>query len=119
MTLRASIVETYASLSEGSYWTNSVTEVVVGEAARVDYHRVQRESLRAYHVAATQTHQGRDSTVKRAHRRFRWRAPPRRHDIGAVMAGPGGRLILNGLYLLDGAQARRSSHHDRSRRGPL
>src|SRR5207249_7490454 len=33
---RASIVETYASLSEGPYWTNSVTEVVVGEAARVD-----------------------------------------------------------------------------------
>src|SRR5712664_4249909 len=31
---RASIVETYASLSEGPYWTNSVTEVVVGEAAR-------------------------------------------------------------------------------------
>src|SRR5437762_1307979 len=31
---RASIVETYASLSQGTYWTNSVTEVVVGEAAR-------------------------------------------------------------------------------------
>src|SRR5216117_1742453 len=60
---RASIVETYASLSHGAYWTNSVTEIVVGEAARVDYHRVQRESPGAYHVAATQTHQGRDSTV--------------------------------------------------------
>ena len=32
-----------------------------------------------------------------------------RHDIGAVMAGPGGRLILNGLYLLDGAQ--HADHH--------
>src|SRR6267143_1541293 len=29
---RASIVETYASLSQGAYWTNSVTEVVVGDA---------------------------------------------------------------------------------------
>src|SRR5258705_12892115 len=45
---RASIVETYASLSPGggAYWTNSVTEVVVGEAARGDYHRVPRERHR-------------------------------------------------------------------------
>ncbi len=104
---RASIVETYASLSEGPYWTNSVTEVVVGEAARVDYHRVQRESPRAYHVAATQTHQGRDSTVNLHTVAFGGALA--RHDIGAVMAGPGGRLILNGLYLLDGAQ--HADHH--------
>jgi len=104
---RASIVETYASLSEGPYWTNSVTEVVVGEAARVDYHRVQRESRRAYHVAATQTHQGRDSTVN-VHT-VAFGGALARHEIGAVMAGPGGRLILNGLYLLDGAQ--HADHH--------
>src|SRR5262245_18348250 len=46
---RASIVETYASLTPGPYWTNSVTEIVVGQGARVDYHRVQRESTKAYH----------------------------------------------------------------------
>src|SRR5947199_6572699 len=104
---RASIVETYASLSHGAYWTNSVTEIVVGEAARVDYHRVQRESPGAYHVAATQTHQGRDSTVNLHMVAFG--AALARHDIGAVLAGPGGRLILNGLYLLDGAQ--HADHH--------
>jgi len=104
---RASIVETYASLSEGTYWTNSVTEVVVGEAARVDYHRVQRESPRAYHVATTQTHQGRDSTVNLHTVAFGGALA--RHDIGAVMAGPGGTLVLNGLYLLAGEQ--HADHH--------
>ncbi len=104
---RASVVETYASLSHGSYWTNSVTEVVVGEGARVDYHRVQRESPKAYHVAATQTHQGRDSTVNLHMVAFG--AALSRHDIGAVMAGPGGTLILNGLYLLGDAQ--HTDHH--------
>jgi len=104
---RASIVETYASLGEGSYWTNSVTEIVVGEAARLDYHRVQRESPSAYHVAATQTHQGRDSTVN-VHA-VAFGAALARHDIGAVMAGPGGTLILNGLYLLAGKQ--HTDHH--------
>ncbi len=104
---RASIVETYASLGESPYWTNSVTEIVVGDAARVDYHRVQREYARSYHVAATQTHQGRDSTVN-VHT-VAFGAALARHDIGAVMAGPGGTLILNGLYLLDGAQ--HADHH--------
>src|SRR6185503_20652417 len=87
---RASIVETYASLGEGSYWTNSVTEIVVGEAARLDYHRVQRESPSAYHVVATQTHQGRESTVN-VHT-VAFGAALARHDIGAVLAGPGGTL---------------------------
>jgi Fe-S cluster assembly protein SufD len=104
---RASIVETYASLAEGAYWTNSVTEVVVGDGARVDYHRVQRESPRAYHVATTQTHQGRDSTVHLHAVAFGGALA--RHDLGAVMGGPGGTLILNGLYLLAGDQ--HTDHH--------
>jgi Fe-S cluster assembly protein SufD len=104
---RASIVETYASLGTGAYWTNSVTEIVVGDGARVDYHRVQRESERAYHVATTQTHQGRDSTVHLHTVAFG--AALARHDIGAVLAGPGGTLIFNGLYLLGGQQ--HADHH--------
>jgi Fe-S cluster assembly protein SufD len=73
----------------------------------VDYYRVQRESTKAYHVATTQTHQDRDSTVN-VHA-VAFGAALARHDIGAVMAGPGGKLILNGLYLLDGAQ--HADHH--------
>ena len=104
---RASIVETYASLGQGGYWTNSVTEVVVGDGARVDYHRVQRESGRAYHVATTQTHQGRDSIVNLHTVAFG--AALARHDIGTVLAAPGGTLILNGLYLL--AAQQHADHH--------
>ena len=104
---RASVVETYASLEQGAYWTNSVTEIVAGDGARVDFHRVQRESTKAYHVATTQTHQGRDSTVN-VHT-VAFGAALARHDIGAVMAAPAGKLILNGLYLLDDAQ--HADHH--------
>jgi len=104
---RASIVETYASLGQGPYWTNSVTEIVVGDAGRVDYHRVQREGARAYHVASTQTHQGKGSTVNLHIVAFGGALA--RHDIGTVLAGPGGTLILNGLYLLAGVQ--HADHH--------
>ena len=106
---RASIVETYAALGDGggAYWTNAVTEIAVGDGARVDYHRVQRESDRAYYVATTQSHQGRDSTLNLHFVAFGGALA--RHDIGAVMAGPGGTLILNGLYLLAGQQ--HADHH--------
>ena len=104
---RVSIVETYAALDDGVYWTNAVTEIVVGDGARVDYHRVQREGARAYHVATTQSHQGRDSTLNLHFVAFGGTLA--RHDIGAVLAGPGGTLILNGLYLLAGQQ--HADHH--------
>jgi len=104
---RASIVETYAALGDHSYWTNAVTEIVVGDGARADHYRVQRESDRAYHVATSQSHQGRDSTLNLHFVAFGGALA--RHDIGAVLAGPGGTLILNGLYLLAGAQ--HADHH--------
>ncbi len=104
---RASIVETFAAVGQDVYWTNAVTEVVVGDGARLDFHRVQRESVRAYHIAATQTHQGRDSTVNLHAVAFGGALA--RHDIGSVLAGPGGTLILNGLYLLSDAQ--HADHH--------
>ena len=104
---RAAVVETYASLAQDVYWTNTVTEVVVADGGRVDYHRVQRESERAYHVATTETHQGRDSTVHLHAVAFG--AALSRHDLRSVMAGPGGTLILNGLYLL--AAEQHADHH--------
>ncbi len=104
---RATVVETYAALGGGVYWTNAVTEVVVGDGARVDCYRVQRESDRAYHVAVTDVHQGRDTTVN-VHA-VSFGAALARHDLRGTLAGPGGYLILNGLYLLAGEQ--HADHH--------
>jgi len=104
---RATIVETYATLGDGVHWTNAVTEVVAGDGARADCYRVQRESDRAYHVAVTDIHQGRDSTVN-VHA-VSCGAALARHDLRGTLAGPGGYLILNGLYLLAGEQ--HADHH--------
>src|SRR5258706_454430 len=104
---RAPVVETYASLDEAVYWTNAVTEVVAGDRARVDSYRVQRESDRAYHVAVTDVHQGRDSTVN-VHA-VAFGAALTRHDLRGTLAGPGGYPIRNALYLLAGDQP--ADHH--------
>ena len=104
---RASVVETYAAHGDGVTWTNAVTEVVVGDGGRADCYRVQHESAQAYHVATTQTWQGRDSVLSVHPVVFG--AALSRHDIGTVLGGPGGRCTLNGLYLLEGRQ--HADHH--------
>jgi len=104
---RAAVVESYVALAEGVYWTNAVTELVVGEGARLEYCRVQRESRDAFHVAATHTHQERDSVL--GCHPVALGGALSRHDVHTVLAGPGGHLTLNGLYLLGGAQ--HADHH--------
>ena len=99
---RVTVVEGYAGAAGAVYWTNAVTDVVVGDGARADVIRVQRESERAFHVGATRTRQGRDSVV-RVHA-LSFGAALARHDIATVLDGEGASCLLNGLYLARGAQ---------------
>jgi Fe-S cluster assembly protein SufD len=103
----ATIVERYVGPESVPYWTNAVTEVVVGDGARVELVRMQQEAPGAFHVASTHTRQGRDSEL-----RFHplvLGAAVARHDITNVLDGPGAELLLNGLYLLGGRQ--HADHH--------
>jgi Fe-S cluster assembly protein SufD len=104
---RAAVVETYAGLSTGVYWTNAVTEVVVGEGAWAELYRVQQEGPQSFQVATTHSRQERDSYL--GLHVVTLGAALARHDINAVLDGPGAELILNGLYLLGGAQ--HADHH--------
>ena len=98
----ATIVECYAALSAGVYWTNAVTEAVVGRDARLELFRVQREGAEGIQVATTHSRQERDSYL--ALHPVTLGAALARHDVGTVLDGAGAELILNGLYLLSGAQ---------------
>jgi len=104
---RASVVESYAALHDGTYWTNAVTEVILAEDAHLELTRLQRDARSASHVATTHTLQGRNS-VLRFHP-FVLGAALARHDIVSVLDGPGAELVLNGLYLQNGS--RHADHH--------
>ncbi|OLD73679.1 MAG: Fe-S cluster assembly protein SufD [Chloroflexi bacterium 13_1_20CM_66_33] len=104
---QASVVETYAGLSDGVYWTNAVTEVVVGDGARAELYRVQREGQHGFQVATTHSRQERDSFL--GVHVMTLGAALARHDITTVLAGAGAELILNGLYLLSDGQ--HADHH--------
>src|SRR5207237_3905992 len=76
-------------------------------AATAEIDRVQQVSHHIVQVATTNSLQERYSYL--ALHVVTLGAALARHDIYAVLDGPGAELILNGLYLLGGAQ--HADHH--------
>jgi Fe-S cluster assembly protein SufD len=95
---QASVIESYATIGGEVHWTNAVTEVVVGENAKLNTYRVQREGPQAYHTAVTHSHQARDSVYSFV--TFTFGATLSRHDIYATLGGEGAECLLDGLSLL-------------------
>ncbi|MGA2229631.1 MAG: Fe-S cluster assembly protein SufD [Tepidisphaeraceae bacterium] len=97
-----SLVESYVGCSAGVSWTNAVTEIVVGEDARVDHCKLQQESQRAFHVAATHVKlAARSNFVSHS---ATLGAQLTRNDLSVVMAGPRAEATLNGLVVIGGRQ---------------
>lgn len=96
------LVESFVGLAKGPYLVNGVAEVFVGNGARVDHYKVQREGTEAFHVGTAQVTQGRDSI----YHSFSYAAGGAlsRTNIYTKLAGEGSEARLNGLYVLDGAQ---------------
>jgi Fe-S cluster assembly protein SufD len=93
------IVERYRG--EGRYFTNAVTEIVVGENSIVEHVKLEEESAEAFHVATIQVQQARNSNFKTHNISFGGLLV--RNDVNAVLAS-GCEGTLNGLYLASGKQ---------------
>jgi Fe-S cluster assembly protein SufD len=98
----ATLVESYASLADAEYFTNAVTEIVLGDGARLRHYRLERESERGFHVGMAAVRQGRDSTYRSLS--FAVGGALARVNIQTALAGTGASAFLDGLYLLDGTQ---------------
>jgi Fe-S cluster assembly protein SufD len=101
------VLETYASLADGQTFTNAVTELVIGEEARLDHCKIQEEGRRAFHIAAIAAQQGRKSQW--TSHSVSTGAQLARHQIQTLFEGEGGHCLLNGLFLAHGEQ--RVDHH--------
>ena len=93
----ARVVETYVSAGDGVYWTNVVTEAVVGENATLDRIKIQREGPEAFHIATTEVALQRSSTL-RSHS-ISLGGSLVRNNLNAVLTAEGGDCSLNGLYV--------------------
>jgi Fe-S cluster assembly protein SufD len=94
---RVTVIESYVSLSDAAYFTNSVTELVAGDNAVVEHLKFQDENQQAFHIATVAAHFGRASNV--VTHSIALGAKLSRTNIYATLAGEGLECILNGLYL--------------------
>ncbi len=99
---RASIIESYICVRDTPYFTNAVTEISLGEGARLDHYKLQRESEKSFHVGTTQIRQARDSQLHSFS--FAVGGLLARTNIYTCLEGDGATCTLNGLYLADGEQ---------------
>ena len=98
---QATFVESYFGRG-AKYFTNAVTEIVVGDHSVVDHYKLQEEDERSSHVATLQIQIGRDATFS-THSISLGGGGLVRNDINAVLA-EGSEATVNGLYLASGSQ---------------
>jgi len=91
------LVETYATIDEGTYFTNSVGEIVVGENAQLKRYRIQIEGENAYHISRTYVEQHRSSRF--IDHSISLGGKLSRNDIVSVLKAENGMSVLNGLYI--------------------
>jgi len=96
---QCSIVEVYKG--KGSYFTNGVTEIVLGDSAVADHYKVQRESREAFHVATLQVQVGRSASFST--HSIALGGALVRNDANAVLS-EGSHATINGLYIVNGSQ---------------
>jgi Fe-S cluster assembly protein SufD len=96
----ATIIETH--LGEGVYWSNPLTDVVMGEGASLRRYKVQQDAAEAFHLAQDQV-----SLATGAHYRGflgAFGAKLARQTVAATINGADAAFDVAGAYLLRGNQ---------------
>jgi Fe-S cluster assembly protein SufD len=99
---RATLIEDYAGLDDGIYFTNAVTEVVLKQHAQLQHVRVQREDKNAFHVGHCSVESGKDSVYAAISVALGARLS--RHSLHVTQQGEGAEMHLDGLALIAGRQ---------------
>jgi len=99
---QASVIESYVGLGGGSYFTNAVSEILVGANAHLTHYKLQREGDGAFHVGTVAARQQADSTFTSHSVSFGGLLV--RSDTNATLDAEGSTCTLNGLYMVAGRQ---------------
>jgi Fe-S cluster assembly protein SufD len=88
--------------SQGVYFTCPVAEVVAGANSTIDHYKLQRESIKAFHMSTLQVKQHRDTNF--SSHCLSWGGAITRNDVNTTLDGENCTCILNGLYMVEGKQ---------------
>jgi Fe-S cluster assembly protein SufD len=98
--VEATIVESYVGEGAGRYFTNAVTEFVIGADSRIDHCKLQQESLNAFHVATMTVHLAKNAQF--VSHSSTLGGSLTRNDVNVTLAGEYADATINGLVILDG-----------------
>jgi Fe-S cluster assembly protein SufD len=98
----ATLIESFVSSGQGTYFTNAVAEIVLKDGARLEHYRMQRESKNAFHVSTTSAELGRSSAYETTSINLGARLS--RHDVSVVMDHEGAETSVDGLYMVGSDQ---------------
>jgi Fe-S cluster assembly protein SufD len=96
----ATVVETYVALGTQPALTNAVTEIALGDGARLDHYQVQDQPGTAFHFATVAAEQGKGARLSTHSTALG--AALSRSDVLARLAGEGAEAEIAGLYMADG-----------------
>lgn len=99
---RATVVEDYAGLGDGIYFSNAVTEAVLKQHSHLRHVRVQREDKNAFHIGHCSVVADKDSVYDATSIALGARVS--RHNVHVTQQGEGVEMHLNGLALIAGRQ---------------
>jgi Fe-S cluster assembly protein SufD len=99
---QASIVVRYRGRAGAVYFTNAVSEFVLGEGAIIECPILQQESDAASHVHTLQVNQAQDSRFTTHSITLGGRLV--RNDVNVTLGAEGCECTLNGLYMANGEQ---------------
>ncbi len=99
---KATVIDGYVGVPNGRYFSNGVTEVVVGDGSRVEYYKVQQQSDNAFHITNTDVSLGRDSYFSSINIDMGGKLV--RNNLHVLTEDEGSSCVLNGLYLVNGTQ---------------
>lgn len=94
---RAQIMEYYYSPGNGKYFSNTVTEVNLGENSMLDHYFIEAESKSAYNISSLNVNQKRSSNLN-SHSILLGGAIVR-NNIHPVLNGEGCNSSINGLFM--------------------
>lgn len=98
----ATIVESYAALGAGAYWTNGVTQVAAARGASLHHFKMQNESLEGFHTSLSDVELQQDARYESFI--LATGGNLARHDLRVRLLGDRAAATLNGAYLGRGHQ---------------
>lgn len=99
---RASVLEHHMGAGNGEYFSNSVSEIVLGDRAQLAHFHLTRPGARAFHVSTIQVRQGGGSSLRSYSLSLGGQLV--RNDLDTLLAEEGAQCTLSGLYLAAGSQ---------------